>query len=193
MLVELGIRDFALIHRISMKLGDSLNILTGETGAGKSIVIDAIQTLLGSRARQIKIRSGAGSARLEGLFRVSPDYDELFTLLNEAGIDCEDSEIVIRREVFRDGPSRSTVNDTMVPLSTVRRIGELLVDFHGQQEGTSLKNPLIQLKLLDAFGGSTDLTRRVQTIYDKRRKMLNSFRSMEEQLDAATGKAMGGE
>lgn len=191
MLVELRIHDFALIKNLSMRLGSSLNILTGETGAGKSIVIDAIQILLGSRARQIKIRSNAKCARVEGLFRISSDYEELFRVLADSGIECDDGEIVIRREVFRDGPSHSIVNGYMVPVSTVRRIGELLVDFHGQQEGTSLKNPRIQLKLLDAFADSTEQSRRVLSLYDRRRELVKELRKVEDELGTLTDRVKG--
>jgi DNA repair protein RecN (Recombination protein N) len=181
-LTELNIHDFALTREASMHLSRSLNVLTGETGAGKSILIDAIQILLGSRASQIKIRTGAKSARVEGLFTVDAGQEELISLLAEAGIEIDEGQIVIRRELFAGEPSRCAVNGYLVPAGLLRTIGGLLVDFHGQQESSSLKDPASQLRLLDAYGGQAGKAKEIRSLYDERSALKGELAAITDEL-----------
>lgn len=191
MLIELNVRDFAIIKQVSVRFGASLNILTGETGAGKSIVIDAIQTLTGTRARQIKIRQGAPAARVEGLFRIGREYTELDSVLREAGLSAGDGEILLVRELAREGPSRCTVNGSLVTAGLLSRIGNLLVEFHGQQEGSRLKDPAVQLGLLDAFGGTSERARHVYSLYERRRKLREEAAACRDELAQMSGRVKG--
>jgi DNA repair protein RecN (Recombination protein N) len=191
MLLELNVRNFAIIREASVRFGGSLNILTGETGAGKSIIIDAIQTLTGSRAKQIKIRQGADTARVEGLFGNLGEYSELDMILREVGLPHGDGEILLVRELFREGPSRCTVNGSLVTANLMGRIGSLLVDFHGQQEGARLKDPAMQLALLDAFGGTSEKARHVTSLYERRRKLREEAAACEALLTETAGRVKG--
>jgi DNA repair protein RecN (Recombination protein N) len=191
MLLELNVRNFAIIREASVRFARGLNILTGETGAGKSLVIDAIQTLTGSRAKQIKIRQGADSARVEGLFGLAKSYPELDRLLGEAGIPAGDGEIVLARELYREGPSKCLVNGSLVTASLMGKIGGCLVDFHGQQEGARLKDPAMQLALLDAFGGTSEMAGHVFSLYERRRKLREEARAVQAEYADASAR-MGG-
>lgn len=154
MLVELHIRDFALIDRLHIEFAPGLNVLTGETGAGKSIVIDALQTVIGGRARAELVRSGRESAVIEAVFRVRPG-SPLTAHLQEMGVgDPDDPEgLVLRREVVRTGRSRCWINGHPVTVGQLADIGRDLVDIHGQHEHQSLLVAHKQLELLDAYGG----------------------------------------
>ena len=191
MLLELSIRDFALIKQLSIRLSESLNILTGETGAGKSIVIDALQILLGSRALQIKIRSGAGRARVEGLFRLRGDHEDLLSSIRDAGIETEEGEIVIRRELYRDEPSRCTINGYLVPAALLRKVGRKLVDFHGQQETSSLRGPASQLGLLDTYGNTREQSRQIRTLYESRSKLIRELGRVDAELKEINERVKG--
>lgn len=169
MLVELSIRNFALIRDISLRFGRGFNTITGETGAGKSILIDALQTLLGARAKQIKIRADADFAHLEGLFVIRRPYPDLDEVLDRAGIETP-GELVIRRDIFRNQPGRCLVNGSLVTVGTLATIGELLVEFHGQQEGMGLRESGRQLALLDAFAETSEKTKRVSELFTAQRK-----------------------
>lgn len=153
MLVELRIQNIALIESLNLALGEGLHVLTGETGAGKSIIIDAVSLLLGGRASADLIRSGCDQAFVEGLFQCSPS-SPVPDLLAGIGVSlAEDGTFLLSREVSRSGRSVSRVNGKTVPLGVYRDLGRLLVDIHGQHEHQSLSNPDNHLRLLDAYGG----------------------------------------
>lgn len=152
MLLELNVEDFALIDRLSLEFGTGLNIVTGETGAGKSIVLDAVSLLLGARAIKEMIRSGSEKARIEGVFDIAkiPDALELCT---ESGFDVPDGILILTREINLDGRGRSWVNGRAATVSFFAELGKKLVDLHGQHAHQSLLYPENHLRLLDAFGG----------------------------------------
>lgn len=160
MLAELVVRNFAVIEEVRVSFCPGLNVLTGETGAGKSLIIDAVGALLGSRLDADTVRTGAQSAQVEGLFVLSEDVRrQVEASLEEAGVQVED-ELVVVREVSSAGRNLARVNGRTVPLSLLREIGRRLVDVHGQSEHLSLLDTRRHLEFVDAFGGL--LERRAQ-------------------------------
>jgi len=159
-LAELVVRNFAVIEEVRVSVCPGLNVLTGETGAGKSLIIDAVGALLGSRLDADTVRTGAQSAQVEGLFILSEDVRrQVEASLEEAGVQVED-ELVVIREVSSAGRNLARVNGRTVPLSLLREIGRRLVDVHGQSEHLSLLDTRRHLEFVDAFGGL--LERRAQ-------------------------------
>jgi len=151
MLVQLNIRNFALIDALQISFGGGLNILTGETGAGKSIVVGAIGLLLGDRASTVNIRSGADTAEVEALFELEQG-GSVQEMLAAAGLDV-DSELVIRRVISHTGKNRVYINGTLSTLNLLNKIGESLMNICSQREHSILLNSDCHLDLLDAFGG----------------------------------------
>jgi DNA repair protein RecN (Recombination protein N) len=150
MLRELRIRNLAVIEEIAVPLTPGLNVLTGETGAGKSIVVDAILLIIGARAQPDLIRSGEESAVVEALFDVATP-GPVAALLDESGHRLEDGQLVIKREVSRSGRHRVFINDSAGTVGLLERLGDLLVELHGQHEHQRLMEPARQLELLDRF------------------------------------------
>ncbi len=148
MLKELQIRDFALIEDVQLTFYEGLSVLTGETGAGKSIIIDALSLLLGARASSEMIRTGSESAQVEGLFATS---DQAGRVLSEWGIDYED-EFIISREIHRNGRNRCRLNGQLVTVNQLTELGEHLADILGQHDHQSLLDPNRHIMMLDAFG-----------------------------------------
>lgn len=162
MLLELNISDFAIIDRLNLRLGEGFNALTGETGAGKSIIIDALGTLRGERTDAAFVRAGAERARVEGVFAIS-DRPDIIPLLQEYGLWEEgDDNLILSREVSSgSGRSVARINGRAVNSSVLREIGGRLVDIHGQHEGLSLFNTRTHLEMLDRYGGLLPLRERV--------------------------------
>jgi DNA repair protein RecN (Recombination protein N) len=150
MLTALSIRDVVLIERLDLSFGKGLTVLTGETGAGKSILLDSLGLALGARAESGLVRSGGEQASVTACFAPAPDHPAA-ALLEEQGLPAED-EIVLRRTVGRDGRSRAFVNDQPVGVALLRRLGGLLVEVQGQHEQMTLADPARHAGLLDAFG-----------------------------------------
>ncbi|HPI18843.1 MAG TPA: DNA repair protein RecN [Candidatus Kapabacteria bacterium] len=148
MLSHLFIQNFALIEKIELDFAPGLNIITGETGAGKSVMVDALQLALGERANSDLIRSGERKAIIEAIFKIHPNHS-IFELLKEEDLDTEDSSLILRRELSDKGTSRSFINDTPVQLSFLKTIGDLLADFHGQHQHQLLLRKEIHIKILD--------------------------------------------
>lgn len=150
MLGTLSIRDVVLIERLDLEFGPGLTVLTGETGAGKSILLDSFVLALGGRAEQGLVRTGAEQASVAAAF-IPPAEHPAFALLAEQGLAAED-EIVLRRVLTRDGRSRAFVNDQPVGIALLRRVGALLVEIQGQHDQMGLAEPSAHRALLDAFG-----------------------------------------
>jgi DNA repair protein RecN (Recombination protein N) len=149
MLAELRVRDLATIADVTLQLGPGLNVLTGETGAGKSMLVDALALLLGERAASGGVRPGAAKSVVEGAFEgVDPSTRRQ---IEELGLDLEDGRVVVRREVSAEGRSRAWVNGSPTTASVLAALGALLVDLHGQHETQSLLHPEAQRDILDAF------------------------------------------
>src|SRR5688500_4795419 len=152
MLTALSIRDVVLIETLDLEFGEGLGVLTGETGAGKSILLDALGLALGVRADSGLVRSGQAQAAATGTFEVAPDH-QVHALLEENGLAGEPGEpLVVRRLVKADGGSRAFVNDQPVSAGLLREIGPTLVEVHGQHDDRGLLNPRGHRALLDAFG-----------------------------------------
>ena len=171
MLLEISIKNFAIIEAISLNFEKGMTVLTGETGAGKSIIIDAMNMMLGARATTDVIRHGAPKAEIEGLFSIENSLP-LQEIFDEQGIDLGD-EIIIRREILQNGRSVSRVNGQMVNLSVLRSIGQYLVDIHGQHDQEELMRPQLHIQMLDGFGDADflELKQAYQTNFDAYRQM----------------------
>lgn len=150
MLLEISIKNFAIIEEISLNFEKGMTVLTGETGAGKSIIIDAMNMMLGSRATTDVIRHGAPKAEIEGLFAVESNR-HLTTLFEEQGLEWTD-ELIIRREILQNGRSVSRINGQMVNLSVLKAVGQHLVDIHGQHDQEELMRSQLHITMLDEFG-----------------------------------------
>ena len=171
MLLEISIKNFAIIESISLNFEKGMTVLTGETGAGKSIIIDAMNMMLGARATTEVIRHGAPKAEIEGLFSIESNraLEEIF---DEQGLELSD-EIIIRREILQNGRSISRVNGQMVNLSVLRTIGQQLVDIHGQHDQEELMRPHRHIQMLDEFGDASffELKEAYQMSFDNYRRM----------------------
>jgi DNA repair protein RecN (Recombination protein N) len=161
MLRELRVRNLAVIEEAVAPLGPGLNVLSGETGAGKSILIDAILLVVGARAQPDLIRSGADSAVVEAVFEVARD-GPLARLLDEAGHGGGDGSLIVKRELSRTGRHRAFVNDAPATVGLLERVGDCLVELHGQHEHQRLLEPARQLDLLDRFAGTEARRERVR-------------------------------
>jgi DNA repair protein RecN (Recombination protein N) len=189
MLIELRIENLAVIERLSIRPGPGLNVLTGETGAGKSIIVGALSLLLGERASTESVRAGAARAIVEGVF----DADRVSAanaLLEERGIEVDDGLIILRREVPADGRSRAWVNGSATTASFVGEIGRLLVDLHGQHEHQSLMHAREQREIVDEFGDCVDLRMAVRAAYAEAKGLMarideidNTSRLVAERAD----------
>jgi DNA repair protein RecN (Recombination protein N) len=178
MLLELNISDFAIIDRLNLRLADGFNVLTGETGAGKSIIIDALGTLRGERTDPTFVRAGTERARIEGVFSVD-DRPDVVPLLEEYGLwDGEDDQVILSREINREsGRSVARVNGRAVSSVVLREIGSRLVDIHGQHEGLSLFNTRTHGDMLDRYGGLVPLREQVA-------EQVAELRRVREELQA---------
>lgn len=153
MLTELRIRNFAIIEQVTLPLGEGFNVLSGETGAGKSIIVGALGLLLGERASADLIRSGAEKATVEGVFDVSK-IKGVAELADQRGIEVEDDTLVLKREISANGRGRAWINGATVTATVLAEIGRQLVNLHGQHDAQTLLDAESQRKILDAFGGA---------------------------------------
>jgi DNA repair protein RecN (Recombination protein N) len=153
MLRELRIKNLALIENLTLTFDSGFTVFTGETGAGKSILIGAIGLLLGERASSEMIRSGHDDAEVSGALDIENIRGKLREFLKEAGIDAEDGNLIIRRGISRTGKNRVHVNQVPLPLSTLKALGDLLIDLHGQHEHQSLLNEDTHAGIVDALPG----------------------------------------
>ena len=171
MLLEISIKNFAIIESISLNFEKGMTVLTGETGAGKSIIIDAMNMMLGARATTDVIRHGAPKAEIEGLFSFE-NSQALTEIFAEQGLEFGD-EIIIRREILRNGRSISRVNGQLVNLSVLKLIGQHLVDIHGQHDQEELMRPQLHIQMLDEFGDANflNLKEAYQNSFDTYRRM----------------------
>lgn len=150
MLLELSITDFAIIEHLDIEFQSGMTVLTGETGAGKSIIIDAVGLLVGGRGSHDLIRTGAKKSIIQGNFILSND-NSTYQILDELGIDHSDGNVIIEREIFASGRNSCRVNGMMINIATLRRIGETIVDIQGQNEHQELMKPERHIQLLDDF------------------------------------------
>jgi DNA repair protein RecN (Recombination protein N) len=163
MLTHFSIRDYVLVDKLDVEFHKGLNIITGETGAGKSIIVDALSLLLGERAKTDIIRTGREKAVIQGIFTLEKN-GVLTAIIRDFGIDVEDDEIIIRREIS-EGKNRCLINGLPFPLQTLKKLGECLVDVHGQNEQQSLFNINTHLTYLDAYANTEKELREYGTIH----------------------------
>lgn len=165
MLTELRIRNFAIIESLTLPLASGFNVLSGETGAGKSIIVGALGFLLGERGSADLIRTGAGKATVEGVFDVSGSA-QIVTMIDERGIDTDDGTVVLKREISSVGRGRSWANGTPVTATVLGEIGRALVNLHGQHEAQTLLDTESQRQILDAFGGALEQSHLTRVAYN---------------------------
>ena len=165
----LSIRDLAVVDRIEVEFSDGFNVLTGETGAGKSIIVGALGLLVGGRATNDLVRTGCEKAVIEGTFE------------NLSGDEC-----IVRREISVHGRSRIFIDDALATVGKLRELGRSLVDIHGQHEHQELLDPKNHVRFLDAYGGHGDLVSKVSSSYREWRKLQTEFRTLLETIGSRT-------
>src|SRR5438105_5257348 len=170
MLLELVVENYAVVERLRVHFHAGLNLLTGETGSGKSIVVDALGLLLGGRASADMIRTGETRARVAGIFEMKEPV---------AGIEIEDGELLIEREILGSGKSRAFVGSRPVAVSLLKELAPLLGDIHGQHDQQLLFSPEAQRDLLDAFAAHGDLLERVGALYRQWRTAAAKIEELE--------------
>ncbi|MFW6199214.1 MAG: DNA repair protein RecN [Gemmatimonadota bacterium] len=164
MLIELRIRNYAVIDELTLELKPGLNVLSGETGAGKSIIVGALSLLLGERASADDVRAGADRAVVEAVFDVSAE-EELRARMGVHGIDASEGLLILKREVASEGRNRAWINGSPATATMVWELGGHLVDLHGQHEHQTLLEPREQREILDEFAGAGKLARRVRELH----------------------------
>ncbi len=182
MLLELRINNYALIDQVNLTFSPGLNILSGETGAGKSIIIGSINLLLGERASTEHIRQGCKSALIEGIYNCGGTTNsEVNSLLASAGIE-QDDELILAREIYDNGRSTARVNGRTVPVSFLKELGKYLVDLHGQHQHQSLLRTENHIDLLDSFGGEeiSSIKPVLQDLHQKKRELIKKLKELGE-------------
>jgi DNA repair protein RecN (Recombination protein N) len=185
MLTELRIRNFAIIESVTLPLAEGFNVLSGETGAGKSIIVGALGLLLGERASADLIRSGAEKATVEGVFDVA-NVRGIVELADERGIDVEDDTLVLKREIAANGRGRAWVNGAPVTATVLAEIGRQLVNLHGQHDAQTLLDGESQRRILDAFGGGeaqSDLVREIHGELSSVRREITALSSRRAEAE----------
>lgn len=182
MLSALHLRDFVIVRELDLDFADGLTVLTGETGAGKSIIIDALGLLLGERADAGVVRHGCERAELSAEFATS-NLPQVAAWLGEQGFSDEGDQLLIRRIIDAGGKSRSFINGSPATLNQLKAVGEWLVDIHGQHAHQSLLRHDAQRDLLDAYAGATSLARDVAKLYQQWHGLANELQSAEQNAD----------
>ena len=182
MISELSIRNFAIIEALSISFDKGLTVLSGETGAGKSIIIDAIHLLVGGRGSAEFVRHGSEKAEIEGLFQLDDPNHPCFAKANEFGIELEDGMAILRRDISRSGKSVCRINGKLVTISTLREIGSTLIDIHGQHEHQELMDETMHLPLLDQFGGEkiSLALKEYQQVYEAYEHKIKQLKNLSE-------------
>jgi DNA repair protein RecN (Recombination protein N) len=177
-LLELVVENYAVVERLRVHFHSGLNLLTGETGSGKSIVVDALGLLLGGRASAEMIRTGESRARVAGIFDVR-DHTQVRRLLEPAGLEIEDGELLIEREILSSGKSRAFVGSRPVAVSLLRELAPQLADIHGQHDQQLLFAAEAQRDMLDAFAGHAELASRAASLFDECRRAAAELEELE--------------
>jgi DNA repair protein RecN (Recombination protein N) len=179
MLESITIRNYAIIEEMTVQFSDGLNIITGETGAGKSIVVDALELVLGGRTSTDMIRSGASMMTVTGVFTLEPGVS-----LRELPFGIDEGILILRREVRSDSSSRSFVNDHPVTLRALKDIGDILIDLHGQHDHQSLLNVSGHIRYLVGFGRLSHLSREVADLYSAYTGALTEIETLKREQDS---------
>lgn len=181
MLKELSIKNFAIIDELTVSFEEGLTVLTGETGAGKSIIIDAVNLLCGGRGSQEFIRHGAKKAELEGLFLISNPNHGVFKKMTDVGIDIDEDSIILRRDINDSGKSVCRVNGKLVTIGILREIGASLIDIHGQHESQELMDEKAHVHLLDQFAGD-----KLKTVKEAYQDLFKQYKKLKKDLETLT-------
>jgi DNA repair protein RecN (Recombination protein N) len=182
MLSLLKIKNIALIDEIQLEFAGGLNLLTGETGSGKSIIVDSLGALTGERVSSDLIKEGTQNAQIEGLFQINSNA-ELNKIFDESGIEFDDAgsiELIVRRELAATGKNRIFVNNQMVTQSFLKKIGTFLVDIHGQGEQATLFNPATHLEMLDEYARAENLRLKVAEKYREFAAIQKELRNLRD-------------
>ena len=187
MITDLHISNYALIDSIDLTFGPGLNIITGETGAGKSIILGALGLLLGARADSRVIRRPDEKSVVEATFTIADADPRLHEALAEAGVEPEKgtNTLTLRRELASNGRNRVFVNDSLITLAQLQKIAALLVDIHSQHQNALLADQAYQLRLLDSLAGNHNTLERYSAAYTAYRHALRRYRQERAQLDQA--------
>ncbi|MEE1200367.1 MAG: DNA repair protein RecN [Christensenellales bacterium] len=181
MLIELTIRNIALIESLCIEFVRGFNVLTGETGSGKSIVVDCVNLVLGGRADRDFVRTGAEKGIVQALFDVSENIGAQ-EVLNKLGVDWDDGMVAISRELGKNGRNICRIGGMIVPLAVLKSLTVFLMDIHGQHEHQALLNPANHVDFLDSFGGEEhrNLLHTVFSLYQRRSALVSTFRQLKE-------------
>lgn len=184
MIVSLAIRDIVLIDRLQMNFEDGLCVLSGETGAGKSILLSGIGLAIGARSERELVRHGCdqGSVITE---LILPKDHKVWSLLDEQGLEHDDGRIILRRIIAKDGPSRAFINDQSVSATLLRKVGESLIEIHGQHDERGLLNPAGHRSLLDEFGDYDELIEKVERKFRTLTELQEALEEEQEKLTLA--------
>jgi len=177
MLLELKIKNFVIIDNLTISFEKGLNILTGETGAGKSILIDALAGILGDKMTTDMIRTGFEKATLEGLFDIE-SIPQIKNILETSGIDFDDETLIVRRELYATGRGRCFVNSTHVSVAKLKELAEYLIDIHGQNAHQGIINTAKHRELLDSFAGNNSLVNDIKELHSKLTDIKNKIDSI---------------
>lgn len=176
MLRNLKIKNLALVDDVQVGFNGGLNVITGETGAGKSLLIGALRLLLGERADKSMIRTGETSCSVHAEFGLD-DTKHVDALLSDIGVDTCDGGLLIIRRIITETSNKTLVNDEPVTLQVLKRLGKVLVDMHGPYDHQSLLDPSVQLEILDAFG-------QVDVAIETYRIQYGKYRALQKQIEA---------
>jgi len=181
-LTELSIQDFAIINKISITFNEGLTVLTGETGAGKSIIIDAVQLLAGGRGSVEYVRHGANKAQMEGLFILDTNKHQIYETANQYGIEVQDGMVVLHRTITSGGKSICRVNGKLVTLAILKEFGKQLIDVHSQHETQSLLDPDNHIQLLDLYDKERIANAKQEYVhlYEKLTALQKRYRELSE-------------
>lgn len=175
MLEQLTIKNVAVIDKLSVTFDKGLSVLTGETGAGKSIIIDSINMILGDRARKELVRGGTPAAQVEAVFGMNEDVRNV---LSENDIDCDDDSVIITRKITSDGKSSARINGCAVTLNMLRDISDMLINIHGQHDNQALLTPQKHITFLDSFAKTDSFLGCYKTLYEKRNSLKKELDSL---------------
>ncbi|HWC95441.1 MAG TPA: DNA repair protein RecN [Candidatus Sulfopaludibacter sp.] len=178
MLLELVVENYAVVERLRVNFHSGLNLLTGETGSGKSIVVDALGLLLGGRASADMIRTGEPRARVAGIFDVR-EQAGIRKLLEPSGLEAEEGELLVEREILASGKSRAFVGSRPVSVALLKDLAPFLADIHGQHDQQLLFSPDSQREMLDTFGGHRDLVERIDSVFTRWRAAGSELEELE--------------
>jgi len=185
MLESLSIRDVVLIERLDLSFAANLSVLTGETGAGKSILLDALGLALGQRAEARLVRSGCDRSVVVATFTIAENH-VIFNVLCEQGIDADDPGVVMLKRILNsDGRSKAFINDQPVSVSLLKSVGSMLVEIHGQFESQRLLSPSMHQGLLDAYGSKSDALIQTSTTYNHWRHIVGQLTQLKTDIEAA--------